>query len=167
MNVRIRGELRMKGGRHDLSLPHDDRVWPFSTQDFDARACALNAGSAYKYHLYRGVKELPLANGTLQLTAIGIAPDVHINRAQAYLFGILNSFGKKDSSRAGAKCRLFGHELLELLKTFFPKKVQKCARFASGNNQAINVVELLRLFHQHHRRAQFFQPFAMRIKIAL
>ncbi len=49
----------------------------------------------------------------------------------------------------------------------FAEQLQKGTRLASGNDQAIDLVELLGLAHQDNFGAQFFQAAAMRIEIAL
>ena len=98
MNPRVVGELGMKGGSHDLSLPNDDRIVAFRGKHFNPGADAFNLGRANENHFHRRgfsirIKPLPGSNGTIDLPSIGVAADGDIERPQSRLLGVLNFLG--------------------------------------------------------------------------
>ncbi len=58
-------------------------------------------------------------------------------------------------------------ELFQLCESFFAKKFEECAGFASGDDQAVDGVELLGLFDEHDLGAELFEPAAVGVEIAL
>jgi hypothetical protein len=58
-------------------------------------------------------------------------------------------------------------ELFELFESGFAEQLEKCAGFAAGDYQTIDLVELLRPSDQHNLSTQLLEPFAMRVEIAL
>ena len=66
--------------------------------------------------------------------------------------GVLDLARQQDAARTGSKGRLGENKLRELLEALLSQQIQKYGRFASGNNEAVDFVELLRLAHQHRLR---------------
>jgi len=62
---------------------------------------------------------------------------------------------------------LVAHEFLQLLETSFTEELEKCARLSSGDDEAVDGIELFGFLNQHHFRPEFFQALAMRVEIAL
>ena len=53
------------------------------------------------------------------------------------------------------------------MKAFFAEKIQKRAGFAAGNDQAIDLVELRRLFYEDNSGAEFFKAATVSVEITL
>jgi hypothetical protein len=59
------------------------------------------------------------------------------------------------------------YEIFQLGESVFAEQLEKRARLAAGNYQAVEIVELPVLFDQHNFRAEFLQTVAVRVEIAL
>ena len=73
-------------------------------------------------------------------------------------------------SNASAVAGVMAISVNELLQFFEPRlseKFEKGARLASGDDQSIDLVELLRFFYQHNFGAKLLQPPAVRVEVAL
>ncbi len=175
MDAGIFGEFRMEGRSHSSSLPDGDGVGAFGGEDLHAFSHMGNFGRADEDHFQWGLVEfafeiadkLALADGAVDLASIGVAADADIEGAKPVLCGIFNFFGEKDSPGAGAESRLEANELFKLFEAGFAKKLQKSARFATRDHEAVNVVELLRLFDEHNFRTELFEPATVGVKITL
>jgi hypothetical protein len=160
-------EFGVEGCGHYPSLPHSDGIFTFGGEDFYARTNAGNFRGANEDHLNGSVAEFSFADGAVNLAAIGIAANADIERAQSGLLGIFDFGRQKDSSGAGAEGRFGVDKLLELFESGFAEEFEKRARFAAGDDEAINLIELLRLFDEHNFGAQFCEPAAVRVEITL
>jgi len=181
VDARIFAELGMEGCCHHSSLPDGYRIRSFGGNDFDAGADALDLGGADEDHLERGVRvnriagdatvsgreKLALADGAVDLTSVGIAADAYVEGAQAGLPGIFHFGGEQDCSGAGAECGLGMHELIQFFESFLAEKFEEGAGFATRDDEAVDLVELLRLFDEHNFGAQLLEPAAVGIEIAL
>src|ERR1700756_793684 len=75
VHAAVVGEFGMKSGSHRTSLPDRDRVATLGGDDFDVGTDALNFRGADEDHFQRRVTEQTLADGTVDLTPVRIAPD--------------------------------------------------------------------------------------------
>src|SRR5208282_4197559 len=130
-------------------------VLAFGRDHFDAFAHAFDLRSADEHHFDGTVKKSALADGAVDLPSVSIAAYGDVERAEAGLFGILYFCRQQDASRARAKRRLHSHEIPQLCESVFTKQLEKCSRLAPGNNEAVEVIQLLRLFDQDNFGAQF------------
>jgi len=168
-------QFRMESRGHSSSLPHCDGICAFRGQDFDAFAYVRDFGGADEDHFegrlmmvaFEIVKELAVADGAVDLTSVGVAADTDVEGAEPGLGGILYFLGEEDGAGAGAERRLEANELLELFESGFAKKFEEGAGFASGDDEAVDCVELLGLLDEHDICAELFEPAAVGVKIAL
>ena len=88
------GQLGMKRGGHDSSLPDGDRVGAFGGDDFDACADAFDFWSPDEDHFQRRIalialNKFALADGAVDLAAVGVAADADIDGTQSRLLRVL------------------------------------------------------------------------------
>src|SRR5215469_316173 len=170
MHSGVGRKFRMERRSHQISLAYQHGIVTFTSQDFNLASDMGDLGCANEYGLQRLATERPLelANKAVDLPAIGVALNRDVHHAEALLRGVTDFGSQKDCARTGSESRARAHELCELLqKAGLLKVPQKCAGFATRNDQCIKLIQLLRLAHQHHFSAQFLQAAAMRIKVAL
>lgn len=175
MDAGVRRKFGVKSGGHGSSLPDSDGIGAFRGEDFDAFANALDLGGADEDHFERRSgriagevsEEFTFANGAVDLASVGIAADANVEGAESGLRGIFDFGGEQDGASAGAEGGLEADELFELFESGFAKKFEKRTGFAAGNDEAIDVVELLGLFDEHDVSAQLFEPAAVGIEITL
>src|SRR5271166_1627609 len=150
-----------------FALADQNRIFAFGCDHFDACAYAFDFGSADEYHFYGLVEKSSLTDRAVDLASVGVAADRDVERTKAGLFRIFNLGGEQDASGAGSKSWLRLHEISQPRESFFTEQLEECSRLASGNDEAVEVVQLLGLFYQDNFRAEFFESAAMRVKIAL
>ena len=112
-------------------------------------------------------KKLALADGAVDLASVGVAADADVEGAKAVLRGIFDFFGEKDRPGAGAESWLGSYKIFQFVESSFAEELQKSAGFAAWDDEAVDVVELLRLFDEHNFGTEFLEPAAVGIKIAL
>src|SRR5208282_1748075 len=167
VNATVVAQFRMERCRQCLARAYQLGIFAFGRDHFHALAHTFYLGCADEDHLDGMVQESPFADGAVNLAAVGVAPHGDVERTQARLLRIFYFRGEQDASRAGAEGWLRAYEIFQLRQAVFPEQFEKCPRLASGNYQAVEVIQLLRLFHQDNFRAQLFEPAAMRVEIAL
>ncbi len=167
MHACVSRQLRVKCCSHDLSLADGHRIVAFGGDDFHSRADAIDFGRADKDHLGGLAAEFAFADRAVNLATVSIAANADIEHAQSGLSRVINFIGQQDRASAGAEGGLYMDELFQLFESGFAEQLEKCAGFAAGNHQAVNLVELFRLSDEHNFRAQLFEPFAVRVEIAL
>ena len=171
----ISGKFGMECGRHGSSLPDGDGVGAFGGEDFDAFADALDFGGADEDHFERRAcrfagevsEEFTFADGAVDLASVGITANADVERPEAGLRGIFDFGGEQDRPGAGAEGGLEADELFELFESGFAEELQESAGLAAGNDEAVDLVKLLRLFDEQDFGAQLFEPAAVGIEIAL
>src|ERR1039457_462624 len=165
----VGGKLRMESCRHHSSLPHQHGIVAAFCQDFYSLADPLDPRRANEDHLQRIAAERGggFDDGGIDLASVGVAANRYVDGIQSRLMRVLDFLGQHDRPGASAERRLAVHEGAQFSKGLIAAKLQESARFAPRNDQAIDLVELLRLAHQYNLRAQFLQAAAMRIEIAL
>jgi len=171
----------MKCCGHRSSLPDYNRIAAFSREGLDAIADVNDLWSADKNHFERRFpqssvvriagpvarEESALTDRAVDLASVGVAADADVESAESFLRRILHFGGQQDGARAGAEGRLGANELLEPFESPVAEELQERAGFASGDDEAIDVIKLLGLPDKHNFSAQLFEPFAMSVKIAL
>jgi len=180
VHAHVVGKFGVEGGRHGPSLPHRDRVFVFAFggQDFHALTEVNNFRSADENHFQRGFgglgccavfpdQKLAFADGAVDLASVGIAADSDIECAEAGLGRVLDFGSEQDRAGAGAECGLGADEFFQLRESFFSEKFQERPGLASGDDQAVDVVELFGLFDEHNFGAELLEPAAVRVEIAL
>ena len=167
MNTSVVGQLGMEGGSHGLALAHDNRVLPLRSEDFNLRPEALNFWGTDEYHLDRGAAETAFADGALQLSAVSIAADTDVEYAQTGLRRIFDFFGEKDGPRAGAEGWFEANKFFQLGESGLAEEFQECAGFAARDDETVDFEQLTGLLDKHDFGAQLFEPFAVRVEIAL
>ncbi len=65
------------------------------------------------------------------------------------------------------KVGLRQNELLSFSKPSFAQQLKERAGLPTGDDQAVDFVQLLGLFYEHNFGAQLFKPAAVRVEIAL
>ncbi len=83
------------------------------------------------------------------------------------LLRILDFGGEEDGAGAGAEGGLGVDEIFQLCEAFFTQEFQEGAGFAAGDDEAVEGVELLRLFDEDDVGAEFFEAAAVGVEIAL
>jgi len=171
----------MKGRGHGSSLPDDNRVGAFGCEHFDTVAEVNNFGCADENHFEGRVaqggvvriaggdmsEEPAFPDGAVDLASVGVAADADVERAEAGLRGILDFFGEQDGARAGSEGGLGVNELLELFESGVAEKLEESAGLAAGDDEAVDLVELLGLLDEHNFRAEFFETAAVSVEVAL
>src|ERR1017187_3953229 len=159
----------MESCGHHTSLPHQHGIVATFRQDLYALANLFDPRRANEHHLQRLAAERGggLDNCGIDLASVAVAANRDIKSVQAGLMRGLDLLGQQDCARTGPKGRLAVHKIVQLLKALLAQQLQKGTGLASWNNQAVDLIELLRLADKYNLRAQFFQAAAMRIEIAL
>ncbi len=65
------------------------------------------------------------------------------------------------------KVGLVSANCFQLFEPGFAQQFEKCTGLSSGDDQAVNFVQLLGFLNQHNLSAQLFEPAAMRVEITL
>jgi hypothetical protein len=167
MNARILAELGMEGCSQRFAVAHEHGIVPFRGNDLDFFADALDFRRADEDHFDGMIFELPFPDGAVELASIGVTADGDVERSQAGLRRIFYLRCEHDCTRAGPERRLGQHKLFELFEAGLAEKFQERARFASGNDEAVDLVQLLGLFDEDHLHAEFFEAAAVGVEIAL
>jgi hypothetical protein len=167
VNARVVREFGVEGRGHDFSLADSDRIITLGGDDFHVLPYALDFRCADENHFSWHAGEEALADGAIDLASVGVAADGDVERAQAYLFGIVDFVGQQNRSRTRTKRGFRADELLELFESGFAEQLEERAGFAAGDDEAVDFVKLLRLLDEHNVSAQLFEPATMGVKVAL
>ena len=126
-------------------------IGAFGGEDFDAFSDMDNFGARMKTissgdssELPRRREELALADGAVDLASVGVAADADVEGAKAVLRGIFDFGGEQDCAGAGAESGLGVDEFFQLVESGFAEELQEGPGFAAGDDEAVDVVELLR-----------------------
>ena len=181
MDAPVGGKLGMKGCSHSVSLPNGDRVGAFGGEDFDAVPDVDDLRGADEDHFERVLaqycvmriagpmarQELAFADRAIDLASVGVAADADVEGAEPLLWGVLDFGSKQDCASAGAERWLGVDEIFQLGETFFAKEFQERSGLTSGNDEAVDVIQLLGFFDEHNFGTQLFEPPAVGVEIAL
>ena len=175
MDAGVVGEFGVESRGHGSSLPDGHWVGAFGGEDFDAFAKVRNLWGTDEDHFQRRLvllaleieEELAVADRAVDLASVGIAANANVEGSEASLRGIFDLLGEKDGSGAGAEGWLEADELLQFFESGFAEKFEEGTGFASGDDEAVNLIKLLRLLDEHNFGAELFEPAAVGVKIAL
>ena len=175
MDASVVGKFGMKGCGHRSSLPDSDGVRALGGENLHAFSHVGNFRRTDEDHFQGGLvtlafeiaDKLTLSDGAVDLASVGIAADADVERAKTVLSGVFNFFGEEDRTGAGAESWLGSYKIFQFVESSFAEEFQKCARFAARDDEAVDVVELLRLFDEHDFGAEFLEAAAVRVKITL
>src|SRR5262245_50657082 len=153
MDGRVSGQLRMEGGHQDGALAGQHRLVAVAGQRLHRRPDSPDTRSADEHHLDRHRR--PVQGGQagrlerFPLAAVRVALDGDVDEPQGELAGALDVAGENDQPGAGAEQGpAFGVELLERRREVpFLHEVQQRGRLASGDDEAVDVGQLLGLAH--------------------
>src|SRR5215469_12450375 len=160
----------MECGRHQVTLPHQDRVSALAGKDLHVWANVSDSRRTNENRFERIAAERPcqVTNETVDLPAIGVALYRHIDSAEASLRRILHVRRQQDGSRTGAEGRAEADKLRKLVhKALLFQVPQESTRFAARNYQGRDIVELFRIPYQNDFRAKLFKAAPVGIEIAL
>ncbi len=101
------------------------------------------------------------------LAAVGVALDGDVEGVEARLVGVGDVLRQHDGSGTGAEGGLAVDEVAEALEQFFGQQFQKRGGFATGNDEAVDVVEVFGFADKGYGRAKFLEAATMRIEITL
>src|SRR5207247_2000389 len=152
MHSRIVGKFRMEGCGHDLSLAHGDGIFIFALggDDFYVLPYALDFWCADENHLGGRTGEDAFADGTVALASIGVAANADVQGAESGLPGIFYFVGQQDGAGASTEDWLHAHELFELFESSFSEQLEEGAGFAAGDDEAVDLVQLLGFLDEHN-----------------
>ena len=172
MHSRIVGEFGVEGCGHGSSLPDGDRVRSFGGDDFDGGSDAGNLWGADEDHFERGfshplLNELTFADRAVDLASVGVTADADVDRAKTGLLRVFYFGRQENGSRTSAEGRLQADELFQLFKSFFPQQFKERTGLASGDDQAVDGIELLRLLDEDDMGAEFFETAAVGVEVSL
>src|ERR1019366_1741745 len=161
VDASVVGKLGVKRRRHDASLPHGDGIFiiAFSSKNFDAGTDARNLWGTDEDHFHRFISELSLADGAVNLAAIGVAANADIERTESGLLRVFHFGRQQDGSGTGAESGFQADKLLELFEAGFAEEFEERPGFAAGDNEATDFIELLGFFDEHNLSAQLLKPF--------
>ena len=175
VNARVIGKFGMERGGHGASLPHYHGVSAFGCDHFNAVANVRNFRGSDENHLQGRLielaiqitQQLPFPDRAVDLASVSVTADPDVERAEPGLWRILDFAGQQDCAGAGAESRFEANELLELLKTSGAEKFEEGAGLAPGNDESVDLIELLWFLDQHYLGTELFETAAVRIEVAL
>lgn len=167
MYAGVLAHFRVKGCREGIALPDQNRVVPFPGHNLDPGPQMYHLGGANEDHLDLASLHLALPDGALQLPSVSVAAYADVKRTEAGLRRILHFARQQDAAGAGPEGRSRHYEFAQLAETVGPQQLQKGARLAPGDDQAIQAIQLFRFPHEDYLGAQLFEPLAVRVKVAL
>src|SRR5882724_3838255 len=160
----------MEGCGQNLALADQYRITADRGQNFHPFPGTNNFRRSNEHHLQWLLPQLALsfANRTVNLAAVGVAPNADVHYVEGLLRRILNVFGQQDGAGAGPERWLGKDKVTQLFQeATLSQKVQKRARLSAGNHDAVNAIELLGLAHQRDFGAQLLQARLMRFIVTL
>ncbi len=168
----VAGKFRVESGSHDLSFANGYGIVALGCDYFDSGPHAFDLGCADEYHFDRTLLQVLLdksafTNGTVELTTVSVAADADVNRTEARLLWVFYVGRQQNRARASPKRGLRGDEVFQLFESSFAQQLEKRSRLAAGDDQAVDVIQLLGPFDEHNFSAQFFEPSAMGIEVTL
>jgi len=170
VDAAVGGELGVKGGGEDVSLLDEDREAVALGENFDSCAGLHDARRSDVDELHGATFETGVDgfDDAIDLASVGVALHRCVEHAEALLGGMRDFLGQEDAAGAGAEGGLAadeGFERGEKSVTF--EKFEEGGRFAAGNDEAIERIELPGLADEHGLGAGFTQGCSVRVEVAL
>src|SRR5579871_4469813 len=141
MHSGVGREFWMEGRRHDVAFLHQRRLVGEFGEDFDTLANALENRSADENHFEWFVVESCFAGHDIavDLAAVAVAEDRHIEQAERILLWIFHVGGEEDCAGAGAEDRaIIRREFADgFVETFFAQELKLCSAFTAGEDETV------------------------------
>ena len=142
----IGSEFGMECGGHHVAFLHQRWLAGEFGQDFDAFPDALENWGADENHFQRFIVESCFAGDdvAVDLAAVAVAQDGHVEQAERILRGIFHVGGEEDRAGARAKDRaIVGGEFVDgFVEAFFLKELELRGAFAAGEDEAVAAREI-------------------------
>ena len=170
MNAAVLRELGMECGCKNMLLADENREALALGEDFDTFACLHDAWGADVDHLQWAAFQLRFSfdDGAVDLASVGIAFHGRVEHGKALLCGIANLFCQQNASGAGAEGRLRFHEGLQSVEEAVAgEEFQECGRFAAGDDESVDVDQLLGLADEDGFGSGIAQGGGVGIEVAL
>ena len=152
------------------------RVSGILREDACLRSDLPNNGSADENGLYRAgpgpIRKagigIELNDSAVDLPSICIAFNREIHQAEALLFRIGDTIGQQDCTGAGAKYRLSAAKLRDRFQQVLHiHQLEHSATFAAGNNQPVQMFQVIGRTHVHRFSTGSFDCFPVGLEITL
>lgn len=170
MNAAVLRKLGMECGGKNMLLADENGEAVALGEDFDTFAGLHDAGGADVDHLQWAAFEFRCGfdDGAVDLTSVGIAFHGRVEHGKALLRGVADFFCQQDASGTGAEGRLRFHEGLQSVEEAVAgEEFQKCGRFAAGDDEAVDVYQLLGLADEDGFGSGVAQGGGVGIEVAL
>src|SRR6202043_2569848 len=105
------------------------------------------------------------ADGAVDLASVGVAADSDVERAEAFLRGILHFGCEQDRAGTGAESWFGVDELLQLFESGVAEKFEERAGLATWDDESIDSVELLGLLDEDYFCAKLYEAAAVGVEI--
>jgi hypothetical protein len=170
MNAAVLRKLGMECGGKNMLLADENGEAVALGEDFDTLTGLHDAGGADVDHLQWAAFQFRFVfdDGAVDLTSVGIAFHGRVEHGKALLRGVADFFCQQDASGTGAEGRLRFHEGLQSVEEAVAgEEFQKCGRFAAGDDEAVDVDQLLGLADEDGFGASVAQGGGVGIEVAL
>ena len=160
----------MECGCKNMLLADENREAVALGEDFDCCAGLYDAWSADIDHLQWAAFQFRFGfdDGAVDLASVSVAFDCRVEHRKALLRGIADFFCQQDASGAGAEGWLRFHEGLQRVEEAVAgEEFQECGRFAAGDDESIDVDQLLGLADEGGFGSGVAQCDGVSIEIAL
>ena len=170
VHTAVGGELGMESGGEDVSLLDQDGEAVALGEDVDTGSGLHDARGTNVDELHGAAFELcwRSLNGAVDLASVGVAFDGDVEDGEALLRRIRHFFGEEDTAGAGAEGGACANEGLKAAEESVSlEEFEKGGRFAAGDDESVDAVELLGLADEDRFGAGFAQRRGMSIEVAL
>ena len=170
MDAAVLRKLRMECGGKNMLLADENREAVALGEDLYSFAGLHDAWGADVDHFQRSARELRLCldNGAVDLASVGVTFHGGVQNSEAFLRWIEYLFCQQDASGAGAEGRLYFYEGLQRVEEAVAgEKFQECRGFAAGDDESVDVDQLLGLADEDGFSSGVAQGGGVGIEIAL
>ena len=170
MNAAVLRELGMERGCKNMLLADENREAVALGEDFDTFASLYDAWGADVDHLQWAAFQLRFSfdDGAVDLASVGIAFHGRVEHGKALLRWIADFFCEQNASGTGAEGRFrFYKGLQRVEEAVAGEEFQECGRFAAGDDEAVDVYQLLGLADEDGFGSCIAQGDGVSIEIAL
>ena len=160
----------MEGGGEDVSLLDEDGEAGALGEDGDAGSGLHDAGSADVDELERAAEKFGVGDldGAVDLASVGIALDGGVEDSEAGLRGVGDFFCEEDAASAGSEGGPGGDERLQRAEEAVTlEEFEERRGFAAWDDEAVDVVELLRLADEDWGGSRFAKSGGVGVEVAL
>ena len=114
------------------------------------------------------MRKFAFADGAVDLASVGVAADADVEGAEAgLLWGSPLRVASRIAPAQVPNVGLARTNCLSFSNPASPRSFRKVPGFAAGDDEAVDGIELLGLFDEHHFGAELFEPAAVGVEIAL